>query len=508
MKVTVKVLWSFLLGVILLTAILAYTPTLAQLSNYNPQGLKATTLEEVLALPDEEVDLATAILILCKRWDASVDVVACLEEIEMMALELEIGIILEDNPKKIVSLINHYLFEKKNYSSVLPSDPDYIKLENSALPWVIENKKGDCLGLSLLYLALTERLRLPFYGIAVPTHVFVRYDDGKKKINIETTGKGYEYKDRYYEKEFMLHPTYKNYNFYLRNLSKREVIGLFLSDLGVVYGLKGMYNEAIAELKKAIMINPNNAEAHSNLGVVYIIIGMHDEAIAEYKKGIEINPNDAKAHYNLGAAYHEKGMHNKAITELKKAIEINPNLAEAHDGLGLAYLNKGMYDEAIAEWKKAIEINPNLAEAHYSLGSVYVMIGMYDEAIAEYKKAIEINPNLAEAHNNLGGAYINKGMYDEAIAEYKKGIEINPDLAEAHYGLSLAYLNKGMYDEAIAECKKAIEINPNLAEAHNNLAIVYYFKGEYSLAIKHCDRAIELGFPVDPQFLEALKPYR
>ncbi|GAI08529.1 unnamed protein product, partial [marine sediment metagenome] len=123
MKVMVKVLWSLPLGVILLTAILAYTPTLAQLSNYNPQGLKATTLEEVLALPDEEIDLATAILILCKGWDASVDVVACLEEIEMMALELEVGISPRDDPEKIVvGLINYYLFEEKSYSSVLPSD--------------------------------------------------------------------------------------------------------------------------------------------------------------------------------------------------------------------------------------------------------------------------------------------------------------------------------------------------------------------------------------------------
>ncbi len=163
-KVMVKVLDSLLVGVILLTAILAYTPALAELSHYNPQGLKATILEEVLALPDEEIDLATAILILYKEWDASLDVTGSLEEIERMALELEGRISPYDNPEKIVSLINYYLFEERGYSSLAlgPSDPGYMKLESSALPWVIKNKKGDCLGLSLLYLALAERLRLPF----------------------------------------------------------------------------------------------------------------------------------------------------------------------------------------------------------------------------------------------------------------------------------------------------------------------------------------------------------
>ena len=38
------------------------------------QGLKATTIDEVLALPDEEIDIATAILLLSKQWDKAVDV--------------------------------------------------------------------------------------------------------------------------------------------------------------------------------------------------------------------------------------------------------------------------------------------------------------------------------------------------------------------------------------------------------------------------------------------------
>ena len=66
-KVAVEVLGNLLLGVVLLTTILVYAPALAQSSDYSPQGLEATTLEEVLALPDEEIDLATAIMILYRE---------------------------------------------------------------------------------------------------------------------------------------------------------------------------------------------------------------------------------------------------------------------------------------------------------------------------------------------------------------------------------------------------------------------------------------------------------
>ena len=160
---------------------------------------------------------------------------------------------------------------------------------------------------------------------------------------------------------------------------------------GVAYYDKDMYDEAIAEYKKAIKINPNYAEAHCVLGLVYAYKGgMFDEAIAEYKKAIEINPNYAEAHYNLGAVYRRKGMFDEAIAEYKKAIEINPNLAEAHDSLGLAYFRKGMYNEAIAEYKKAIEIDPEFAKTHYYLALAYYYKKMYKLAIEQCDKAIEL----------------------------------------------------------------------------------------------------------------------
>ncbi|TES85230.1 tetratricopeptide repeat protein [Candidatus Aerophobetes bacterium] len=474
-KIAVEVLGNLLLGVVLLTTILVYTPALAQLSNYNPQGLKAYTLEEVLTLPDEEIDLATAIMILYKEWDVGFDVTGPLQEIDEMARELETQIAPEDGPDKIVSLVNQYLFEERTYSSFGSAGPDRTKkLEDSALPYVIQNGQGDCLGLSLLYLALAERLGLPFYGVVATTHVFVRYQDEKKTINIETTDSGEQHKDIYYEKRFMLHPSYRNHGFYLRSLLKREVIGVFLADLGVAYHKKAMCDKAIAQYRKALEINPHHAEVHYNLGRACGDKEMYEEEISEYRKAIELNPNHAKAHYALGIAYGKKGMSEEEISEYRKAIEIGPVYAEMHCNLGAAYLNKGMYDEAIAEFRKAIEISSDYFDAHY----------------------------------NLGLTHIHNGMYDEAIAELGKALEINPDGADAHCALGIAYGKKGMSDEEVSEYRKAIETNPNHVGAHNNLAVAYYHKGDYSLAIEHCDKAITLGHRVHPEFLEALKPYR
>ena len=54
-----------------------------------------------------------------------------------------------------------------------------------------------------------------------------------------------------------------------------------------------------------------------------------DEAIAEFRKAIELDPNYALAHYRLGAALATKGLLDEAIAEFRKAIELDPNNAMA-----------------------------------------------------------------------------------------------------------------------------------------------------------------------------------
>lgn len=75
---------------------------------------------------------------------------------------------------------------------------------------------------------------------------------------------------------------------------------LTYSNRGVAYGELGETQKAIADLDKAILINPNFAEAYYNRGVVYNELGENQKAIADYNQAIRINPNYAEAYYNRG----------------------------------------------------------------------------------------------------------------------------------------------------------------------------------------------------------------
>ncbi len=67
-----------------------------------------------------------------------------------------------------------------------------------------------------------------------------------------------------------------------------------------------------------------------------------DEAIAECRKALDINPKYAPVHNSLGVAYEKKGMIDEAVAEFNEAVAINPNYAVSYNNLGLAYLKQCM----------------------------------------------------------------------------------------------------------------------------------------------------------------------
>jgi tetratricopeptide (TPR) repeat protein len=90
-----------------------------------------------------------------------------------------------------------------------------------------------------------------------------------------------------------------------------------------------MYNEAIECYTRAIMIDPNRANAWYKKGNAFGNLGMYNEAIECYNRFIETDPNYANAWYNKGNALHKLGMYNEAIECYNRFIETDPNYADA-----------------------------------------------------------------------------------------------------------------------------------------------------------------------------------
>jgi regulator of sirC expression with transglutaminase-like and TPR domain len=129
------------------------------LANEDKSGLYVRSIEQVLRLEPEEVDLATAALIVSEQWSGMVHGRRYLSRLDDMAYEIRDRLKdkgLEPN-YKAVAVINEYLFDELGFESVKDAnDPNELFLH-----CVMDRKRGYCLSLSILYLSLAERVGLP-----------------------------------------------------------------------------------------------------------------------------------------------------------------------------------------------------------------------------------------------------------------------------------------------------------------------------------------------------------
>jgi len=317
------------------------------------------TPEDLLENLNKEFSISKASLLIAKTYDLNnnFDIENYKNEINKMSNELKQKINKEKDPENIISEINNYLFKEKEFGYN----------GNFFLNKVLDDKKGSCIGLSTLYLSLAEELDLPIYGVNLPQHMIVRWDDDKFKRNIETTIKGSEFPDSFYIKYKNIPKESIEKEVYLRNLSKKEVVGIILNNRGSAYYTKEDLERAIQDYNNAIKLNPKFVEAYFNRGSVYYTKGDLERAIQDYNNAIKLNPKFVEAYFNRGSVYYDKGV-KKTVQEYERALH-DQNYVNSHNNKGIACHLKGYFKRAIQNYNEAIKLNPNFTEAFKALKS-------------------------------------------------------------------------------------------------------------------------------------------
>ena len=530
-----KNIFSTIICVLLLSpAVLARQRT--PLANEDKRGLYAKSIEQVLRLREDEVDLATAALIVSEHWNDMVYGRRYLARLDEMTWEirdkLERKRLRADF--RAIPVINRYLFDELRFKSISEAtDPNSLFLHT-----VMDKKRGYCLSLSILYLSIAERLGLPLYGVVVPGHFFVRYDDGQVRFNIETTSNGGNATDEHYIQKFNV-PQGDNNSIYMKNLNKIQALGCFFNNLGNSYNDIGNIDSALLAFERAIEINPTLSEARANLGNIYLKNDQVKDAIYEYRAALKINPNDAKTHNNLGNAYTQRGSLSLAVSAYTQSFGLDPNFIDAYKNLAIVYCKQGRFSHAIVQLRRAIALEPENAGCYSQFADVYRQMGSYDQAIFQYKKALRFKQDLVDAHYglalcynklgqvvneigayksvlaikpnmlsalvNLGNAYFEQDKYSLAIGLYSKAVLIRPDEAMVYYNLGAAYSKEKKYEQAVVAYLKAVEIDPEIGDAHYGLAFGFYQLKKYNLAWKHINIAQKLGVEVTKDQLKAIK---
>ncbi|MEO7539640.1 MAG: tetratricopeptide repeat protein, partial [Pyrinomonadaceae bacterium] len=146
--------------------------------------------------------------------------------------------------------------------------------------------------------------------------------------------------------------------------------------------------KAKAAANKAIEIDDSLAEAHTVLGVAVFWGDWNwKEAENQYKRALELNPNNADAHMYYAHLLSIMGRHTEALAEVKLARELEPLDLRINTLEAQFLIHARQPDEALARLQETFKLDPDYWLAHSFAASAYIEKGMYAEAVAEARRA-------------------------------------------------------------------------------------------------------------------------
>jgi TolB-like protein/Flp pilus assembly protein TadD len=238
-----------------------------------------------------------------------------------------------------------------------------------------------------------------------------------------------------------------------------------LAEAYAMLGFRGGFpsKDALSHAKtaalKAIELDNALAEPHASLA---FIAETHEwdwaTAEREYKRALELNPGDAQAHNWYAGYLTYTGRFDDGTSEARRARDLDPLSLPINNALAGRLLAGGHYDEALQQVQETLELDSHFAPAHQSLGWVYLHTGRQDEAIREFQNALKLSgTDDTDLQLDLGFAYAVSGKRDEArriLARMEKlheqGIVPSGSVAILHGAL-------GESNEAFAWLEKAYE---------------------------------------------------
>jgi TolB-like protein/Flp pilus assembly protein TadD/tRNA A-37 threonylcarbamoyl transferase component Bud32 len=274
-------------------------------------------------------------------------------------------------------------------------------------------------------------------------------------------------------------------------------------------------NQAVADYRRAIELDPTYAPAYANLAVMLALLTDYEdvpasrvlpEAEAAAEKALQLDDSLASAHAALGLIRYTRLELPGILSEYQRAIELNPNDASAHQWYALALAELGKSDRAISEIVLAQRLDPRSLIINANVAWCYYMAGKYDQSIEQSRKTLELDPNFAVAHEYLGQAYLEKGEYAQSIGELRKAVSISPDDTSMKAELDNAYASAGQKPEAQAILRELLEESSRRHVSSYNFALMYTGLGDNNEAFRWLNKAYDeravrlMNLSVHPRF--------
>ncbi len=135
--------------------------------------------------------------------------------------------------------------------------------------------------------------------------------------------------------------------------------------LGWTQHLAGFAAPATVALQTALAHSPDHVPALNALGIVYLVDGQLEAAVETHTRAVELQPSNEIAHYNLSLAYQRLGQGNEAIAAAQTATELEPGNPHPWVALALAHWSAGNAAQATATYRHALGLDGRYTSRDY-----------------------------------------------------------------------------------------------------------------------------------------------
>lgn len=134
------------------------------------------------------------------------------------------------------------------------------------------------------------------------------------------------------------------------------------------------------EYKRALALNPNDAETHRTYSSCLLGLGRFDEALLEVRRAQQLDPLSLFTSVNVGWTFYFVRQYDRAVEKCQQALELDANSDGAHACLGHSYRAKGMREQAISESERAVALSGRAPARMVGLARAYAAFGKRAEA--------------------------------------------------------------------------------------------------------------------------------
>lgn len=156
---------------------------------------------------------------------------------------------------------------------------------------------------------------------------------------------------------------------------------------------RGMYDEAIENVKQAMAIYPREPKCSLQLANIYRAQNRMGQAIEAMKKAVELDPLNATVQEQLLRTLLELERYDDAISTSKKLLKLSPKNIFARDILGVAYLQQGMLDKALKVTNDLIRLAPTDSTHYFKKAVLLQQKGEISSAMDAYLRVLEMSDN-------------------------------------------------------------------------------------------------------------------